>query len=483
MNIMKNKKSYILFWLLLFPVMILQYSCTEKLDLLPKQSIDAGTALTTPENIKATLVGTYLQARDGDVFGSSFTEYSELIASTGDLLFIGSYDQPRDLINKNMTATFSYAEATWIEAYELINLCNTLVDPEVLGILDPADAVMVEAEARFLRGWVYFEMAKAYGLPYVSGQANAQMGVPTVLTPTSDISDAVKVTRNSVMENYTQALLDLNFAKDNLDPTNDVYATSFAASAVLARIYLQMGDFDLAVDEANNVIENGGFSLVSHPLMAHNNSGNTSEDIFALQNNIASNTSWLTVMFASLNGMGRGDYDIQQVFLDTFDPLDLRGMFQGSGEMEDTYTIAEINKMYYYGVGQILNSGGINTAKWGDYYANLPLIRLAEMYLIRAEANFESGAPQVGPNTPLADINIIRGRSLAPALVAVTQADIRQERYWELCWEGHRLHDLKRWQIDIDIYPYDAGNLILPIPFREIQTNELLVQNPYYLSK
>ncbi len=140
---MKNKKTYILFWLLLFPVMILQNSCTEKLDLLPKQSIDAGTALTTQ---KRGYPNRSLQARDGDIFGSSFTEFSELIASTGDLLFIGSYDQPRDLINKNMTATFSYAEDTWIEAYQLINLCNTLVDPEVLGVLDPADAVTVEAE-------------------------------------------------------------------------------------------------------------------------------------------------------------------------------------------------------------------------------------------------------------------------------------------------------------------------------------------------
>ncbi len=101
-------------------------------------------------------------------------------------------------------------------------------------------------------------------------------------------------------------------------------------------------------------------------------------------------------MFASLNGMGRGDYDVQQVFLDTFDPLDLRGLLQVA--TEDEFTIADIDSMYYVGVGQILNSGGINTAKWGDYYANLPLIRLAEMYLIRAEANFAvEEMPQVGP--------------------------------------------------------------------------------------
>ena len=67
---MKNIKSYRIIWLLIFPVLISQFACTDKLDVLPKQEIDAGTALSTPENIKATLIGTYLQARDADIFGS-----------------------------------------------------------------------------------------------------------------------------------------------------------------------------------------------------------------------------------------------------------------------------------------------------------------------------------------------------------------------------------------------------------------------------
>lgn len=481
---MKKIKSYRIIWLLIFPVLLSQFACTDKLDVLPKEEIDAGTALSTPENIKATLIGTYLQARDSDIFGSSFNEYSELMAAAGDLLFLGSYDEPRDLINKNLAVTNGYVESTWIEAYELINLCNTLLDPEVLAILDPADAPTVEGEAKFLRGMTYFELARFFGLPYEAGQTNSQLAVPIILTPTYDISDAVDVARSTVEQCYAQAITDITFAKANLDTENDVYATSHAASAMLARIYLQMGDFVNAATEANIVIESNDFSLTGHPLAAFNNSGASSEDIFALQNNIASNTATLTVMYASLNGMGRGDYDVQQVFLDTFDPLDLRGMYQGETEMDDSYTINDITKMYYWGVGTILNNEGINTSKWGDYYANIPLIRLAEMYLVRAEANFESGAAQVGPNTPLEDINIIRDRSLAPALVGpLTQADIRQERYWELCWEGQRLHDLKRWNLNVGAFAYDAGNLILPIPFREMEANELLVQNDWYIAK
>ncbi|MFP4487851.1 MAG: RagB/SusD family nutrient uptake outer membrane protein, partial [Bacteroidales bacterium] len=235
---MKNKIFNRLLWLLIIPVMIFSSSCDEKLDLKPKQSIDASTALTTPDNIQATLVGAYLQARDGDIFGSTFNEYSELLAATGDLRFIGTYEQPREIINKEIAVTNSYVSGTWIEAYQLINICNTLLDPETLAVLDTDDAERVEGEAKFLRGWVTFEMTRLFGLPYEAGQTNSQLGIPLLTTPTKDVSDAVDVARNTVEECYTQAVNDLTDARDLLPDANDVYADSYAASAVLARIYL-----------------------------------------------------------------------------------------------------------------------------------------------------------------------------------------------------------------------------------------------------
>jgi hypothetical protein len=476
---MKNMITEHKKWILLVPVIALLFSCAEKLDISPKQEIDAEAALSTPDNIKATLIGAYLTARSTNLFGSQFNEFSELYATTGDMVFLGTYEEPREFEDKEVTVTNAYVEGTWNDAYELINTCNTILDPEILAIVDEEDRGTMEGEARFLRGWVLFEMTRFFGLPYEPGQANTQPGVPIMLTPTKDVSDAVNVARNTVNECYTQAINDLIAARDLLPPSNDVYATSWAARAVLSRIYLQTGQYSAAAAEANNIIENGPFTLVGHPLQAFNNSSNSPEDIFSFQNNVASNTSWLTVMYASLNGMGRGDYEIQQVFLDRFDPSDLRGMYQD--DTEDSYTIDNITMMYYKGVGTILNSGGINTAKWGDYYANIALIRLAEMYLIRAEANFEDPGADIGPNTPTQDINTIRSRSDAPVYAGtVTRQQIRDERYFELCWEGQRLHDLKRWKVNIGSYPYNAGNLILPIPFREMEVNDLLVQNEWY---
>jgi hypothetical protein len=467
-------------WLHIIPVFLALFACDDKLDMKPQQSIDASTALDTPENIKTTLVGAYMQARNANIFGSQFNEFSELLAATTDLSFIGTYEQPREIIQKEITVTDSYVEYCWIDAYGLINICNTLLDENTLSVLKTTeDRDLVEGEAKFLRGWVIFEMTRLFGLPYEPGVENSQPGIPIVLTPTKDVADAVEVARNTVEECYDQAIADLISARDLLPEENGVFATKYSASAVLARLYLQQSNFEGAATEANSVIESGLFSLTGRPLEPFNIKGTSPEVIFALQNNVASNTAWLTVMYASLNGMGRGDYDIQPGFLAKFDQADLRGMLQTN--TEPTFTIADITEMYYIGVGTLLNNGGINTSKWGDYYANIPLIRLAEMYLIRAESNFEKGGTPTGPNTPTDDINLIRARSFAPVLTGeVTQEQIRNERYFELCWEGHRLHDLKRWHSDIGSLHYDAGNLILPIPFREMEVNKLLVQNPWY---
>ena len=476
-NIISNPKTL----LLLVPILTLLFSCTEKLDLKPKQSIDAAVALTTPANIKATLVGAYLDGRSSSIFGTAFNEYSELYASTGDMLFLGTFEQPREFIEKKASVTNSYVENTWVQAYKLINTCNMLLNPETLAILEDEDRDLVEGEARFLRGWTIFEMTRLFGLPYEAGETNDQLAVPLILTPTKDVADAVKVPRDNVEDCYTQALNDLTAARNLLPEDNGIYASSLAARAILARIFLQMGNYSGAAAEANYIIETGAFALTETPLKAFNNNSNSPEDIFAFQNNVASNNPWLAVMYASLNGAGRGDYEIQQVFLDRFDPSDQRGMYQSN--TETFYTIANINKMYYKGVGTIVNSGGINTSKWGNYYTILPMIRLAEMYLIRAEANFEDPGADIGPNTPTQDINVVRARSNAPQHgSAVTREQIREERYLELCWEGFRLHDLKRWKEDIDGYAYDAGNLILPVPFREMEVNELLVQNDWYLT-
>jgi hypothetical protein len=159
--IMKNIISNTRTLLLLVLMVTLLFSCTEKLDLKPKQSIDAALALRTPENIKATLVGAYLDGRSSSIFGTAFNEYSELYASTGDMLFLGTFEQPREFIEKKASVTNSYVENTWIQAYKLINTCNMLLATETLDILDEGDRDLVEGEAS--------EDGRSLNLPGFSG--------------------------------------------------------------------------------------------------------------------------------------------------------------------------------------------------------------------------------------------------------------------------------------------------------------------------
>lgn len=471
-----NKISHFIIILL---VCLFWQSCDDFLDIQPQQSMDSDEALSTPENVKATLVGAYLEARSRWTFGSQFNEYAELLASDGHLQHVGSHRQPQEMIEKNMTVNNSYVQSSWITSYSLNNTVNHVLS--AIDVLDDPDRERVRGEALFLRGMVYFELTRLWGLPYVKGQENNQPGVPLILWPTLAASDAEAVARNSVEECYQQILADLTEARDLLPESNGVFANTYAASAILARVHLQMSNFHDAAVEADRIIQSGAFQLNTSPMAAFNNPQNSPEDLFTLQNSLTSNTIWLPERYGSLNGLGRGDYQFSPDFMDLFEPGDLRGQLQ-----EDThpsYTHENIHSMYYIGVGAIRN-GGINTAKWANYYTVIPLIRLAEFYLIRAESNFElseSGQSIIGDQTPLEDINTIRQRAMASLYDnSITLEEIRLERYLELCWEGHRLHDLKRWQKNIGPYAYDAGNLILPIPYRELETNHLLEQNPHY---
>ena len=476
------KKIKLVIPLFLIMMMMLVVSCDKELDLKPQQSIDTETALATSASIETLLVGVYQNMRSSNLWGIRFNDFSELTAATTDMAFIGSYAQPEEFFEKEIIADNTYLVNNWIQAYYVNNMINTVLHS--IDVLDAGIKDKVEGEAKLIRGWLLFEMTRLYGQPYDINNPsnnNSNLGMPIILTPTLVVGDAVEVTRNTVAECYDQAIADLTAAKTLLDSygQNGVDVSTYAASAILSRIYLQQGNFSAAATEANRVIEQGGYSLMASPRLAHNNASNIPEDIFALQQNTASNVGNLTVMYASLNDGGRGDYEIRSPFFDMFEAGDLRAGYQGASQMDDSYTHEDVFEMYYYGVGNINNYGGINTIKWGNYYTNLPMIRLAEMYVTRAEASFETG------NTAqaLADINTIRARAgLTTPLTAVTQDIIRMERYKELCWEGFRLHDLKRWHQNVGSLAYDSWNLVLPIPLRELEANPNLQPNPGQLT-
>ena len=116
-----------------------------------------------------------------------------------------------------------------------------------------------------------------------------------------------------------------------------------------------------------------------------------------------------------------------------------------------------------------------------DRHENLPVIRIAEMYLIRAEANLRLGT-SVG-DTPQNDLAQVRNpvRTNLTVILLPTLNDVLNERYLELAYEGLRIHDIKRLQAATGTFPWNDKYLVFPIPQREVDaTSGVIVQNPGY---
>jgi hypothetical protein len=160
----------------------------------------------------------------------------------------------------------------------------------------------------------------------------------------------------------------------------------------------------------------------------------------------------------------------------TYFASNARGDININSSHLDLYETGDTRRDLFYNDG-----GSVYCGKFENTYGNVRLIRLAEMYLIRAEANFRLlPAAPVGGVTPLADINRIRNRAGLTGLASVTLASILNERKLELAFEGFNLHDIKRLQGSVGSLAWNSPKLIFPIPDREIRVNKNLVQNTGY---
>lgn len=430
-------------------------ACDKELDLQPAQNISEELALSTDANVKSVLLGAYDALAQDGLFGGNTLRDAELMGADGELRWVGTFEGPRDVFSHAMIAGNFEAENTWVDAYETVNICNNVLD--AINVVNEDDRDQVKGEALFIRGMAYFQLVRFYGQSYEAGGGNTQAGVPLVLRPTRGIDESSKVSRNTVEECYTQILTDLSEAKTLLPEDNGIRAGKFTAAALLARVYLQMGRYAEARDNANEVIGSGLYSLVSNYANVWNNDDNSSEDIYAVQ--ISSQDfaeATMTVFFSVPAFGGRdGDIEIEPKHLALYDPADDRlGLFFEA------------------------NGGVMYSGKWRDQYRNMPIIRLAEMYLIRAECNARLGT-STGASVD-DDYNAVHTRAGLTAKSGVTLDDILLERRLELAHEGHRIHDIKRLKGTADGRNYDDNQYLYPIPAREIEANNNLQQNPGY---
>jgi hypothetical protein len=449
--------------------------CNTKLNVQPTSYIDSVTAFNTASDVQAALVGCYTGLQSINLYGGYLQLMTDLLADNGDENFKGTFTQPQEAQRKALLITNSQVSATWLSAYDVINRANNVL-ANLTKLSTPAQQATAEGEAKFIRALVYFDLVRMFGRAWNDGTPSNNPGVPLVVTPTLTIQDAQAVPRNTVSEVYAQVINDLTTAEAKLvsGGSSASAASRYSCAALLARVYLQQGDFVNAAAAANRAI-GGNYRLNSYygDNFGYTQStaststlvGNTSEDIFAIQVSAQSGTNQLNVFYSRNR---RSDVAIQPQFLSLFETGDARQTLY--------VTVTSATPVYTY------------TRKYDAQYGNIKLIRLDEMLLTRAEANLRAGT-LVGA-TPLADVNAVRARAGLAALPSITLAAILKERHLELAFEGFRLGDLKRNQEStIDplatsttsaAIPWNSSRLVFPIPLREINANPNLVQNTGY---
>ncbi|OLY94115.1 SusD family protein [Cnuella takakiae] len=460
----------------------LSTACTKVLDVAPQQSIDALTAIQTADDVNQLVIGSYSLMGTGQLYGTNLFLLPDLLGSDFNAgaaaaaryaTWVGTFQGQRQAFRKQMTRDNSEASRTWIAAYRTINNAN-LVLQNLDKVTDVAERNRLEGEALLIRGVMHFELVRLFALPWGATPNNSQAGVviQTTASNNKDEAAAAAKPRATVAAVYAAVLADMTAAVGKLPASNGTRFNASTAQAYLSRVYLQQGNFAAARDAANAVIASGKYSLNASVAAVFSNR-NTAESIFEIQqndqNNAGQSNDGMATFYASLPGIGRADVRISNGFYNLYNDNDLRK-----------------REWYYLGTGARPAdpaNGVLNrySGKWKSFSQNLPVIRLAEMYLNRAECNLRLGTA-VGA-TPEQDLAQVRNpiRTNLPSIVNPTLADVLNERQLELAFEGHRIHDIRRLGGSVGTYAWNADILVMPIPAREVDaTSGVITQNPGY---
>ncbi len=368
----------------------------------------------------------------------------------------------------------------WVTAYDAVYGCNAIlegIEASVSEKLHDNVRNRLIGEAKFIRAFSYFYLLNFFG------------DVPMALT--IDFNKTATMKRTPKAEVYAQLIKDLLDAKnrlpDNFSATGGqrILPTKWAATALLARVYLYTGDYSNAAAQATELISQSALFKLPEDL----NSIfliNSEEAIWQLQqgdlpaNGKATPEGYTLVSNKATILNDRPFFQITDELKDDFEANDQR-------KIAWTWNESTEGKEVYYPYKYKVGSYNARTGNMTEYYMAL---RLAEQYLIRAEAQALANMPL---GSAIADLNVIRHRAGLDDLPAglsksaVIQA-IEHEREIELFAEwGHRFFDLKRTGRAESILsalqikqPWRSDQLIYPIPRTEIIANQNLTQNPGY---
>lgn len=456
-------------------------SCSDWLDTQPEQSISEELAFSSPETARAVMLGGYTGMFAQGYYGRDMIIAPELLSDNAKISLTNS----GRLLGESTNDERSHIgdQAFWTACYDVINRVNlVLANIGTTPGITEAEANSIRGEAYFLRGLVYFDLVRVYGRNPNFLINNFDLGVPILLTPFDGLDEDAFPARNTVNEVYEQSKSDLNQAIALLGNTQQPFrASQVAAKAILSRVHLYLQEWQDAADMATEAIAESGLTLTSQANY-FDIFTDDSEAIFSLRitiNESLGNNNSISVLYVlSPDGSGYGDAVIRQNFLDAFEAGDIRSdSIQAATKSGEPVNWTLKFNSYGGSIGQ----------------DNIPIVRLSELYLNRAEALAELGGA-ANETAALADLNAIRNRAglaNAASTGATLIQDILDERRIELAFEGHRFFDLKRRGLDIlkgnpvddcvtCTIPYSDYRVVAAIQQAELDVNPNLTNNPGY---
>jgi tetratricopeptide (TPR) repeat protein len=456
---------------LLLGAALFSNGCTKVLNQKSIVSVDESLAIIDNRSASVAVNGLYDVLQNGSYYGRDFQICSDVSSDIAQS--VGTWDFYREMDTYQVTSGNTEVGNFYLWGYRAVNQANNIIAkvPPLTGVADSMKNLYL-GQAYFIRGLAFFDLNRLFGgVPGVIGT----LSVAIVLTPSTKIDSSSFPKRPSLQAGYDQIEADLLKALQLLPESygdNRSQAVKATARALLSRFYMYEKKFDQTLAYANQVLSDPKYSLQANFSDIFSNKL-TSESIFELNFSASDQSGIRNWYFPSALG-GRGDLCAHLSYYNeaTKDPKDSRGKMFG---YDNT------SKIYY--PTKYKMAGNID---------NIHIIRVAEMYLNRAEAKAQlndlSGA--------LDDFNKVHQRAGCDALALTSQADllaaILQERKLEFAEEGHRFFDLVRTGNALTLLTgldrkngpnvalTDPGRQLFPIPSFDINANPNMVQNPAY---
>ena len=436
--------------LLILITILLPLASCDVLNVESQSAVPEEKAIKDKKGIEKGILGAYTSFQELGYYGRSYIIFSDLAADNLEQPVDGTAASYTQIDNNVVLPENAGIADIWSGGYEGINIANNIIAkvPEMTDMTD-AEKNQALGELYFIRAFNHFSLVNWFGAIPIKTEATAG-------------ATGLDVARDPVAKVYDQIIADLTFAEQNLPAGGTkVRASKYAATALLARVYLYKGDYANAKTKATDVITNGGYDLLDYA------------DVFVDE----STESIFEIDFTELNRNRIAEYNFPKTL-------------NGRREVAPTASVLAAYETGDERFGaSVAFSGTLAYAiKYDDLSLgadNVIILRLAEMYLIRAEAEAEL---QGNVSNIQNDINVIRTRAKLPDTPASSFADllraIEKERRVEFAFEGHRWFDLVRTgrAVDVLLSVNNVNQTLWPIPLSEIltNTNPGMSQNPGY---